>query len=187
MAPNSTSGLAKRATGWSALLLAAQVAFSPVAASPLNVAPTSLAEAHSAGQKRDQWFTVEYYEKNSCHGDPFLQVNTGMGEELKTDPGCLNNMKDPYTMEDKCMSSFRITTSKDTWNGANLLEWTMASDANCKNIINEGGIWLHPGESVCSSMATDTECIRGFHPTVRLDKAPEEWTRPPAITTTGPA
>jgi hypothetical protein len=78
MVKTSTVALAKSATGWSTMVLAAQVALSPVTASPLNV--TTLADKRSAPlEKRDYSFTLTFYSEPSCSGDGYIRLDGGMG------------------------------------------------------------------------------------------------------------
>lgn len=113
---------------------------------------------HSAGQKRDQWFTLQYYEGTSCQGDPFLETGMGKDEDKYTGSGCLNNMKDPYTQEDKCVRSVRVN-AQYTWNSTNVMDLTLRRNADCSDIITDTSIWFQPGQTYCQTVE-DTDCVR---------------------------
>ncbi|RSH76942.1 uncharacterized protein EHS24_003879 [Apiotrichum porosum] len=103
------------ATGWSALFLAAQVALSPVAGSPLNVIETPLLErTHSAGQKRDHSLTMTFYSEANCDGTPFLLSDTGSSADAG-ETGCFAPY-DPSNGNQKCAKAVKVSIHS-TWSG----------------------------------------------------------------------
>lgn len=119
MAPSSTAGIAKWATG-SILLLVAQLALSPVMASPLGV--TNLQDKRYTKEESDRGYTLSFYHEPSCNGEAFLQIDGGQSEHGPGGSGCLTTY-DPYTEGEKCASAVKYHLSPK-WGGMGImLDW----------------------------------------------------------------
>jgi hypothetical protein len=123
------------AAGWPALVLAAQVAISPVAASPLNVIAMPLLErTHSAGQKRDHHLSTWFYSEASCQGPAFLNSDTGSTPDAG-ETSCLA-LYDPSNGNQRCAKAAGVWVDGDTWSGRGYV-LTLYQNAQCNGDVHE--------------------------------------------------
>jgi hypothetical protein len=141
MAPSSTTGSAKRATGWAALLLAAQMALSPVMASPMNVAtvPDARSTEEELG-KQNRGYSLSFYAESSCNGEAFLLVEGGQSTNEYGVSGC-SPLYDPYTAKAKCARSVKYLISP--WFSGREIALDLLNDAECnewQGTISKSGL-----------------------------------------------